>query len=80
MSSSNAGAAAFNAGVQINGETVTPKPPRTAAQQDYLDELAEQAKQAVPKIEAQIEGLNATLVAAKAEAKRARAEAQDEVN
>lgn len=80
MSSSSAGAAAFNAGVKVDGKEFTPVPPRTSEQQAYLDAIAEQAEQSVAAIEEKLAGMRESLVAAKAEAKRARAEARDGVN
>ena len=80
MSSSNAGAHAYNPGVLVDGEPATLVVPRTSAQQEYLDAMAEQADRSVVLIEAKIAGMQESLTAAKAEAKRARAEAQSEEN
>lgn len=80
MSNSEAGAAAFNPAVKVNGEEVTAKQPRTSAQQEYLDAIAEQSEQAIGAIEDQIAGLQQRLTEAQAEAKRARAEADSEEN
>ncbi len=80
MSSSDAGASAANPTVNVNGVDVVARPPRTAAQQEYLDAVAEQAEQAIDVLEDRIAGLQEALTAAKAEAGRARAEAQDGEN
>lgn len=80
MSSSEAGAHAYNPAVLVNGEQITPKAPRTATQQEYLNAVAEQSEQAVDSIKEKIVGMQASLKAAEADAQRARAEAQDEGN
>lgn len=80
MSNSEAGAAAFNPTVLVNGVDAAPRPPRSAAQQQYLDAIAEQAEQAVEAIKGKVAGMQVSLATAEAEADRARAEAQDGVN
>ena len=76
MSTSAAGAQAYNPGVTSDGVDIV-RPTRTPEQQAYLDAIAEQAQNAVEVIEAKIAGMQASLKTAKAEAKRARADAQN---
>jgi hypothetical protein len=80
VSSSDAGAAAFNAGVQVNGKDVVMPAPRTSGQQAYLDAVADDADKAVTTIEEKLAGMQESLKAAKAAAKQARADAQTEGN
>lgn len=80
MSSSDAGAAAYNAGVQVNGKDVVMPEPRTSEQQAYLDAVADDAAKAVTVIEEKLAGMQESLKAAKATAKQARADAQTEGN
>jgi outer membrane murein-binding lipoprotein Lpp len=65
--------AAFGATVQADDTA----PPRTAAQQAYLDDLADAAEQAVADVEATIDQLEESLEARRAEAQRARDEADN---
>ncbi len=80
MSSSSAGAAAFNAGVRVNGEDVIMPVPWTKEQQAYLDAVADDAENAITVVEEQIAGMQESLKARKVEAERARAEAKGGVN
>lgn len=74
MSSSNTGAAAFNATALVDGEPA--KPPRTSEQQMYLDTLAVEAETAVSVIEEKIAGMRQALDAARERAVQARREAE----
>lgn len=80
MSSSEAGAHAYNPAVLVNGEEITPTPPRTSQQQEYLDALADQTERAVESIKEKLAGMQESLKAAKSEAERARADARNEGN
>jgi hypothetical protein len=80
VSSSDAGAAAYNPGVQVNGADVVMPEPRTSGQQAYLDAVAADAEKAVTTIEEKLAGMQESLTAAKAAAKQARADAQTEGN
>lgn len=71
MSAPEASAAAFDAAV----ETVDNAPGRTPAQQAYLDQLADEAENAVTVVENMIAEMTASLDDRKAHAKQARDEA-----
>jgi hypothetical protein len=78
MSTSSAGTHAYNPGVLLNGVPLAVRAARSVQQQAYLVAIADQAEAAIQVIEDRIAGLEEALKAAKAEAKRARAEAQEE--
>jgi hypothetical protein len=80
VSSSDAGAAAFNPGVLANGEPLTPVVPRTSQQQAYLDAIADEAEGAVEALEKKLAGMQESLAAAKERAEQARRDAQEESN
>ncbi len=77
MSSSEAGAHAYNPGILVNGEPVTLVPPRTSAQQVYLDTVADEAEAAVAVIVDKIAGMQDSLAEAKKRAEQARRDAQE---
>ncbi len=73
MSASRAGGAANDAAA----DTVDNAAGRTAAQQAYLDNVVDEAEKAVGVVEQMIADLEKSLAGRKAEAKRARAEADN---
>ncbi len=73
MSASKAGGAAHDAEVVA----VDNAPGRTPQQQAYLDNVADEAEKAVGVVEKMIEDLYESLTDRKAEAERARAEADN---
>lgn len=73
MSASQASGVAHDASVAAEDN----QPGRTAAQQDYLDRVADEAAKAVDTVQQMIDDWTESLAGRKAEAERARAEAEN---
>lgn len=73
MSASEAGGAAHNAGVVTDDNTAG----RTEQQQQYLDAVADEAEKAVDTVQQMIQDWTESLATRQAEARRARAEADE---